>query len=597
MSTSSVVRLDDYRGKKKQRMRQTLALHRPDPTRYRLVEHLHEVIARVGGDRAAVLWVDEYGPGLVHVHCLLDLFSDAPRSTFSSTPLREAWEHGIPGVIDIPDSARYEDAIPAGPRSLAGVALGSDGSRAWFMVVDGVAARAELNARARGNLMFLAGECASVVLHRDESGSSAGGRADQKREREGFRGWAVLKDIEGHEEDEALNRRIASRFLVARAVRGFVDDDLAMPEESLQFQLENVRSELQTLPPGDPEWQAWLDVLDALAEGDPQELASCTLELANCIERQDHLAGALELYRISYRLAAACGSPVVAIDAARFQGRVLRRLALWDEATAWYGFAREVAHSARQPGRESVVLDGLASTYRDRGNLPGARELLEQALVLGREAKDKYAEGSVHHSLAVVERLMGRLDRAIVHGWSAVRIHGTGEFWVAALTDLAGVFVEAGELQAAEDAYTIVLGASNRYIYRAYALDALAYIAALRGDPSEFERRAARADASGWLDDDTAPAIRAEFSYFRGKSYQALGDLPSARVWYERSRSVANRHGLNKFSYDAETALGGLSGKPASRKKPEPHETVPDVMFGIREELTAMREALSGLAG
>jgi len=167
MSTSSVVRLDDYRGKKKKRMRQTLALHRPDPTRYRLVEHLQEVIARVGGDRAAVLWVDEYGPGLVHVHCLLDLFSDAPRSKFPSTPLREAWEHGIPGIVDIPDSARYDSVIPEGPRSLAGVALGSDGSRAWFMVVDGVSPRPELSVAARGDLMFLAGECASVVLHRD----------------------------------------------------------------------------------------------------------------------------------------------------------------------------------------------------------------------------------------------------------------------------------------------------------------------------------------------------------------------------------------------------------------------------------------------
>ena len=216
---------------------------------------------------------------------------------------------------------------------------------------------------------------------------------------------------------------------------------------------------------------------------------------------------------------------------------------------------------------------------------------------MGKEAKDKYAEGSVHHSLAVVERLMGRLDRAIVHGWSAVRIHGTGEFWVAALTDLAGVFVEAGELQAAEDAYTIVLGASNRYIYRAYALDALAYIAALRGDALEFEKRAARADASGWLEEDTAPAIRAEFSYFRGKSYQALGDLRAARVWYERSRSLANRHGLNKFSFDAETALRGLGDARATRREPEHSESVPDVMFDIREELTAMREALAGLAG
>jgi tetratricopeptide (TPR) repeat protein len=557
MSTSSVVRLDDYRGKRRQRLRQALALSRPDPERARLTDQLREIIALVGADRAGVVWVDEYGPALVHVHCIVDLFSDVPRISFPAKSLRAAWEDGIPGLADLPNLDRSEAKLASdGPRSLAAVALGSDGARAWFLAVDSVLPRRALTEEVRGELMFLAGEAASIVLHRDDA---AGSQGRGSPEESGFAGWPVLKDIEGRENDEALNRRIAARFLVVRAVRGLV-----------------AALERQELP----------------------ELAFTTLELARHVERQDHLSGALELCRLAFRLAGIAGSATVAMDAARFHGRIFRRLARWDEATRWYGYAKEIARCVGDGGRESVILDGLASTYRDRGNLPGARELLHEALALGRQAGDRYAEGSAHHSLAVIEKMSGHLDRAISHGWSAVRTHGEGEPWLAALTDLAGVFVEVGELQAAEDAYTIVMGSSGSYVYRTYALDALAYVAALSGNQQEFERRAARADASGWT--EAAPAIRAEFSYFRGKSWEALGDLKAASHWYERALALADRHGLNKIYFDAEAALGrlaDLSSATAEDSVATTRDAVPEVMDGIREELTAMRAALTELVG
>lgn len=590
MSTSSVVRLDDYRGKRQQRLRQTLALYRPDPERSKLVQQLEDAAARVGADRAAVLWIDEYGPALVHSHCTLDLICDTPRTDFAGGPLRAAWEAGIPGLVDYPDLARGNAPVE-GPRSMIAVALGSDGARAWFLAVDAVAPRPPLTEQVRGDLMFLAGECASIVLHRDAAGRSEAGRAGESSNR--FAGWAVLRDIEGHEDDQELNRRIASRFLVARAVRAFVDDDFTVAPETLAYQIEGVRRELESLPAADAaedaELQAWEWLLQALETGHLTELAGATLELAHRVEQQDHLSGALELYRTAYRVAVAAGAASVAVDAARFQGRVHRRLAEWDESIRWYDFARDVARSAGEPGREAVVLDGLASTLRDRGNLPGARELLHEALELGQQASDRYAVGSVHHTLAGIEKMTGHLDRAIEHGWSAVRVLEAGEAWLGALTDLASVFVEAAELQAAEDAYTIVAGASQRYIYRVYALDALAYVAALRGDRAEFELRAARADAAGWK--EAAPAIRSEFSYFRGKSYQALGDGAEARRWYQAALRLAERHGLNKFYFDAEAGLRSLETAPATPRSQR--GAVPETMPGIRQELSAMREAMA----
>ena len=60
----------------------------------------------VGGDRGAVVWLDEYGPGLAHPHTLLDLGSDRPRRFFSAAPLRTAWETRVPGLSGYPQTQR-----------------------------------------------------------------------------------------------------------------------------------------------------------------------------------------------------------------------------------------------------------------------------------------------------------------------------------------------------------------------------------------------------------------------------------------------------------------------------------------------------------
>src|SRR5262245_59398433 len=110
MPTSTVLRLDDLRVRREPRMQRALALHRTDAERYRVLEHLAGVMTLLGCDRAAAVWVDEYGPGHVHAHVVLDVLSDVPRRRFPSEPLRLAWNDGVPGKLDLPDVDRT--AIP-----------------------------------------------------------------------------------------------------------------------------------------------------------------------------------------------------------------------------------------------------------------------------------------------------------------------------------------------------------------------------------------------------------------------------------------------------------------------------------------------------
>lgn len=217
MSIGNVLRLQDYRDRRWSRLGLGQALHRADPRRYQVFGYLAEIAELTGADRAAAVWVDEHGTGLIHPYVVVDFLSARPRRAFASEPLRAAWQLGVPSALDAP-----ADPASAAPTTFA-VALGSDGTRAWFVVADSALTRPPIANEVRDRLMFAAGECAALVLHRD---------LDEKVEADPcvagarFAGWDILADLDGRESDELESRRIAQRFVVARLVRLLVDDDL-----------------------------------------------------------------------------------------------------------------------------------------------------------------------------------------------------------------------------------------------------------------------------------------------------------------------------------------------------------------------------------
>lgn len=584
MSTTDVVRLGEYRGRREKRLRQSLALYRADPERARLVGLLWEALELTGGDRAATLWVDEYGPGLVHVHCLLDLASDEPRRTFSLQVLREAWEDGVPGLLDRPDVSREDRILPGRPRSLAAVALGSDGVRAWFMVVDSRTPRPPLAGDVADGFMFLAGECTAHLLHRDidtAAGRSPDSDDFERLRKERFSGWPVLRDVEGAQEGGQTSRRITSRFLVTRILRGLLDDDLAVDRDSLRHQIRGVRDELDELPETDGETRAWHRILDALEEDDLGALLGGVLELGERVEWQGHVFGARELHRIAFDLSVALGDVAGAADAARRLGRVCRRMTDWSGAEEWYESGREIARSGELRRAEALIVDGLGNLRRERGNFPAARELYEEALEMGRELADARVLGSAHQSLMIVEKHAGRTDDAIRHGWASVQAHASEQRKVAALADLGDIFIRSGALDAAEDAFTVVAARTDKLDFRVMALDALAHVAALRGDGETFRARNERTAREPWA--DVSPGVRAQVLLFRGRSHLALDEVEEARAVLRSAKALAEEHEINKVLFDAEDLLDELERGEAeadadARELPEPAaETIAEV--------------------
>lgn len=589
LAPAGIFRLDAYRARREQRRRLAASLYRADPARADLLDQLDRIAALVGADRAATVWVDEYGPGLVHPHVVLDLLSDRPRRAFPAEPLRRAWEAGVPGIHE---SAPTGPAKQEGAGWLVAVALGSDGTRSWFLVADAVSAGRPLTAAQRDRLMFLAGECSAVVLHRDlDTLARSGG--DEHRTRPRFAGWPILQDIEGREDDDAESRRIALRFLVARLPRLLVEDDLAVPRERLRQQADRAREEMardaEGVDPG-PEGVLWSEVLDAFQAGELERLGRALVTLGDAVEGRLHLHGAVELYQTAYELFAATGCAEAAVDAARFAGRALRRLARWEESLRWYGIAREVAASGELPGKVAVVLDGTANVFRERGNLPAARATLVEALPFAEESGLPEALGGVYHGLSAAEHMLGNLDEAMAWGWKAVEAYEESSWKVRALASLGGVLIDTGDLDAAVNAWSCVRYLSDDDYYRIYAVDALGHIAALRGDRSRFAALSAQADGMGW-NHGPLPA-KAEILHYRGLSYLALGDRSRARAYLEEAVSFAEKHGFNRTLFEAERSLKTLTGV---RRAPTPRSASP-APAPLRSGLEELRLRLEGAA-
>jgi len=579
MSVAKVLRLDEYRDRRTHRLRLAEALHRPDAHKSAILAHLVEVADLSGADRVATVWLEEYGNGLIHPHVVLDHSSDRPRRTFSPEPLCEAWELGVPGAHDRP-------AEPAArlPATLA-VALGSDGTRAWFLVAESVYGRASLDGRARDRIMFLAGECAGILLHRDLDLLARGGRPGVAS----FAGWRILEDLDGREPEERESRRIAQRFVVGRLARMLADEDLVIAPERAADQVRRARAELRgDLPANDTEVVQWNRVLDALEQGAHDVLATELVRLADAVEAMGHTSGALELYRCAFDIAASLGEPRPALDAARLSGRLLRRRAQWDDARGWFEIAHEVAGSAGMPDGAALALVGLAGIKREVGNRPGAREGFRHALALAEASGDRDVIGMAHHALLGLEQQAGDLRLALDHGWMALASYRSEEARLRCMAGLAGALLEFGDREAAEDAWTLVMHSTGERYYRIYAHDALGHIAALRGDRVGFQRHAAQCDALGWESDQRA--AKAEILYYRGLSYRALEDPALARMWLSRAVEFAEATGFNRVLIRAEQALRELDVTPRST----PRAPAPAAPREVREGLRAMRQELAG---
>ena len=149
---------------------------------------------------------------------------------------------------------------------------------------------------------------------------------------------------------------------------------------------------------------------------------------------------------------------------------------------------------------------GLAVIHRERGNLPAARAGLLEALEAATAGDDAATLVTVYMDLVTLEKQADNLQRALEYAWRAADTPQEPSERLRCLAVLGGALAEARAWSAAEDAWTVVAHQSREKYYSVYAWDALAYLAALRGDEAAVEVRAARWAAAGWAGGEQAAA-------------------------------------------------------------------------------------------
>lgn len=572
MSTAKVLQLDEYRDRRLQRLEKARVSLRRDRRRSALHGHLVEFGMLTESDRVAVVWVDEYGSDLVHPHVVVDHIGRPVRRDFPMEPLSRAWEGGVPGSYDQPGDA-------LGGSSTFAVALGSDGSRGWFIVADSLRGRPNLPVVARERCMYLAGECSAIVLHRDLDGP-----AD---ERGGFAGWSILKDLDGFEDIAARTNVVERRFAVGRLAQILLDQDLIMLDAERIESAERVRADLTEQPVPEAERRLLDGAIDAYEAGDIEGLAAAVLQMGEVAEASNHVNGALFCYSCAFDLSARNEMIAVAIHAARYTGRIFRRKAFWEDADEWYGTALALAEVGEHANLESLVLNGVATVHRDRGNLPAARATLDRALEAANIAQDDEATAAAYHAVMGVEQLAGNLSEALDSGWKAIGLYQSDVGRTNCLTGLAALLMDIGDWQSAEDAFAVVAHSTDVYFYRIYAYDALSHLAARRGDEAEFEIRARASDALDW--EHGPENAKADIMLHRGISYSLLGRTEQARTWLNRTIAFAEEHSFNQTAFRAEDALAKLD-EPTRIETPAATGEAP---AKVRTGLRSMREALT----
>ena len=517
--------------------------------RSRVVGCLSSLIDLVGADRGAVVWVDDYGAPLVHTHCLIDLTSGTPRRDFEIESLRETWAQGVPGLLDRPDLGRSSGSSRE-RRSSATVALGSDGTRSWFLVVDSLTPRGRLSALDLTDaFMYRAGRIASLVLHRSAE-------ADVSGIESGRAGWSVLQDMESASQPGALGGRIGTRYVVARLVRNALEDDFAFGAGRLAQEVEEVEQQFHTVPADDPERASWERIVTAIRAADPHEVAGAVLELAHQVMGQGHVEGARHLFESAYLVGVAAALPEPAIDGARYQAVVARQSGSWEEVSHWYGVARDLAQAYGDRERLAYVLDGEGVAWRLRDDLGRAVEHHRRVIDLGRELGSHRVEAFGHHSLTADLRALGRVHEALVHGWKAIELHSRPRERFRALVTLAGLLREMGEFESARHAYSLVAGHTDDVPQKLLALDALAYLEALRGNAEGFREGLRRVDGTDWRSADINTV--ASLTYYRGRGFALLGDEPEAEEWLGRAIEYAEAVGTAGIASAARTTLEEL---------------------------------------
>ncbi len=150
-----VIDLQEYLKGKKEEKRGAFAIWGGDGERSRFALPMWRAIYLIRGNWGALMWGrDDHVPRTLQPFFVLDLEAEPARTEADADLAGGLWSGSGPELKE----SDYGSVV---------VLLGTAEGRRWFLVLRGDQREGPLETSVRDDLLFLAGECAGLLFHRD----------------------------------------------------------------------------------------------------------------------------------------------------------------------------------------------------------------------------------------------------------------------------------------------------------------------------------------------------------------------------------------------------------------------------------------------
>lgn len=267
------------------------------------------------------------------------------------------------------------------------------------------------------------------------------------------------------------------------------------------------------------------------------------------------LADAMEeagAHRLAYAVLAALGQ-VLRVDARRERAltlarraRIARKLERVDTARHLYRVVLRAGRLMDDADLQTRALVGLAVLARRRGNYPVARTLYRRASRVARSGATPLL-GHVHQGLMTMASVAQDFDKALIHGWRALRRAADDPLREAEiLGTLGAVASDAGQHAAALAAYRRAAQATDVVRVRLPALGGAAQSAAWLGQRSllvDLTAEIMREPGS-----DAFPYERAQALTLLARAWRRLSPETNGEPYRAEADALVRRHGYHELA-------------------------------------------------
>ncbi|HEX2218846.1 MAG TPA: hypothetical protein VHG35_08580 [Gemmatimonadales bacterium] len=386
-----------------------------------------------------------------------------------------------------------------------------------------------------------------------------------------------------------LDEDRAAPALAAYATGRFLDRWLARSSapaaDELGQELENIRTHLRELPPGNPEVACLSRILDGfdLESSAAPRVGKELLAYAAFLEQQGRLEEALEATALAGRAFGPEIGPGDYADCALTAARLNRLLARWAAAVTCY-------EAAERTGRESGDLVaalrgrlGCGAVARGRGNLPAARQVAEAVREEARALDLPQVQALACADLAAACSELGLPVEALQADYEMFRLDPDPDNRMRTLGNVGLDLLQLGWHDAARTAFTIVLRSDAAATVRLNARLELMALESAVGDQTAFERHHRTAGAAR---DQMPPSMQVDFLFKTAAGRRRFGQPAAAKAALAEAQAIAEAHALHAWSFRTELVLRELdTGDPGF---PEPAATP-------RRDSPVVREVAAGL--